>query len=556
MPVYKFNMFGGINYADDAAGLLLRSHGYQNGVWSHKLDAYGRPVGVEAAKGQNFDLERGNLLKRRGSTSYADFTVGDLNIFLTADVVVLGPVEVLLPATGAYARFVVSKKTIYTDQSGTWVQINNSGGTAYTHADQTVTSASIVVTDGGVLIGLNKGNKIQHYRSGTGLQAALDNGNNYTDSGGTVNVVTGTWGTGYDRLAVFNGRLVFNDGTSTVQYTDVNQPWDLAGGGNFPAEGSVIGLRTHIPQFATVQTAILYIGTSVGWNFTSDLAVRNNINGSPAPINDKSIIETRNWIMYLTARGDIYGINGNRVIDLGRRLKARDGTTGPLDTINLANSLTVANGYYDDTKTQAGWLISTAASGNPNATVVIDLQLGEPVLDEPLTSYEQHVRCLKWAGQDYVSVQYTQSGLVGARSTGIFWTLDSGYSDYGATAITKQWFSPLLDGGAPANPKSWMVWFGRGVNAGSWNVQGDYLRDRDNISVKTFQFGQGGSEAFYDTDVYDTGLYSAEGLITGSDDTDIVSETLQIELSQSAAAQNCTITSMEQHYDVLVEERG
>lgn len=555
MSTIKISMFGGMNFADEAAGLLMRSHSYADGVWGHKIDSYGRPVGIEAARGQNFDLERGNLVKRRGSVSYADFTATGLAILLASDVIVLGPVQVLLPATGAYARFVVSKKTIYTDQSGTWVQINNSGGTAYTHADPTVTSASIVVTDGGVLIGLNKSNKIQHYRSGTDLQAALDNGNNYTDAGGTVQVVTGTWGTGYDRLTVFNGRLVFNDGTSTVQYTDVNQPWDLAGGGNFPAEGTVAGMRTHIPQFGNSLSAILYIGTSVGWNFTSDLAVRNNIKGAPAPLNDKCIVETRNWIMYLTARGDIYAINGNRVIDVGRRLKARDKTTGPLDTINLANSLTVANGFYDDTKTQVAWLISTAASGDPDTTLVIDLQLGEPLLDEPLVVYEQHVRCLKWAGQDYVSVQYTQNGMVGARSTGIFWTLENGFSDYGVTAITTQWYGPILDGGTPVNDKNWTTWYGRGTNSGDWNVQIDCLLDRDSASSKSFQFNQGGSTATYGTSVYDSATYLSDGIVIGSDDVDLVSEALQLLLTQALADDSCTITSMEQRYDVLVEER-
>ena len=555
MPNLNVTTFGGINYADDAAALLARSHIFDGQAWAHRLDGYGRPIGMEAASGQNFDILRGNLVKRKGSTSYADLTVTGVNVFLAGDVVVLGPYEVRLPATNSYTRFVVSKKTIYTDQSGVWVQILTSAGAAYTHTDATVTSAAIVVADGGVFFGLNGANKIQRYRSGNKLDVQMDNGNAYTDAGGTARVITGTWGTAYDRLAVFNGRLVFNDGTSTIQYTDVNQPWDLVGGGNAPAAGKVMALQVHVPQFGNSLAAILYIGTGVGWQFTSDLASINNISGSQPPMSQRLVLNSRNWICYLSDRGALYGINGNRVIDIGRRLKARDASSGPLDTINLANTLTVGNSVYNVDKQQAWWLISTAASGQPDTTIVLDFQLGEPQLDEPLPSYEQIIRCLKWTGQDFASVHVTQDGIIGARSGGIMWTMENGYSDLGATAISATWFSPILDAMLPVNDKNWTIWFGRGLNAGAWNVQIDYLLDRDQVSSKSYQFSQGVATSTYGTATYGTGTYQSAGIVVGSDDTDLISEAIQIKLTQGADAQNFTVTALEQRYDVLVEER-
>ena len=383
----------------------------------------------------------------------------------------------------------------------------------------------------------------------------MDNGNAYTDRGGTGQTITGTWGTEYKYIEEFFGRLIFNTGNSNVEFTDTDQPWDRAGGGTFSAFGAVTALETYVPQFGTTLAAILYVGSSAGWQFTSDLAAAQTIKGSPPPMKDSLAVASLDWIVYLSSQGGIHAINGMRVIDLGRRFKSLDAKSGPLDNINLANTLTVGNAVYDEKTKKAIFLISTAVSGVPDTSVVIDFERGEPLFEEPQASFEQHVRCLPWAGMDYLSMQVTQDGLIGLRSAGTMWTLNNGTSDYGTDAIDTEWFSPIFDGGSVVNEKGLKTWFGRVLRSGAWDAQMDILLDRDSASSKTFSFTQGITAAAYGTAVYGTGTYAVDGFVKSAKDIDLVVETFQLKLSQNTAGENFNIIYFEQRYDILVEQR-
>ena len=476
-------------------------------------------------------------------------------VFLNADVAVLGPVEMLLPETDSFVRYVVSKKTIYSDESGSWRQMNDSAGAAYVHAAQSVTKSSMTLADGGVFFGLDGANKIQRHMGGADLEVQIDNGNAYVDAGGTAQTITGTWGTAYSNLETLHGRLLFNKGNSTVEYTDVNQPWDLAGGGNFPCSGKVLAIKTHVPQFGDSLAAIIYIGTGVGWEFTTDLVSANTIQGSPPPMNQNLVVSTKNWIIYLSADGGLYGITGNKVINLGRRFKAQDASSGPLDTIHLGNTLSIGNAAYNIKKEQAIFLISDSASGDPNLTLVLDFHQGEPFLNEPLLSFESHVRCLSWSGQDYVGMGITRDGFIGIRSGGTMWTMETGAVDYGATAIDTDWFSPMMDGGAPINPKNVLTWFGRALRSGNWSPQIDFLLDRNTVSSKSISFDMGTAASVYGTAVYGTGTYSGDGLVKHAEDIDLIAEVFQIKISHGTAGENFNITNFNQRYNILAEER-
>lgn len=546
----QMQSFGGVNYADDPAAILSRSHVLNGNTFRHAAGPSGL-IPVESAAGKNFDFLRTNLIKRKGSTSYADISA----TLITGDAVVIGPLEFRLPNAGSLARFVLSKKTIYTDQSGTWAQINDSTGSAYTHSDATVTSGSIVAADGGIMFGMDGTNKIQRYRSGANLDQEMDNGNTYYDAGGTSQTVTGTWGTGYDRLAVFEGRLVFNDGTSTVQYTAVNKPYDLNGGGNFPCAGAVRSLSVHVPKYASSLSALVYCGTSVGFEFTSDLASANILEGSPIPLNKNSVFSSRNWLLVLDASGWIWGINGNVVIDLGRRLLAMDGSSGPLDNINLANSTSVAHGSYNPLKRQAAWFISTAASGNPDTAIVLDFWLGEPAIDESLPSYERHVRCLQWTGQSYISAASLQAGYVGMKSDGTMWTLDNGKDDFGTTAVDCHWYSPLLDGGDPAIDKGWKINRSRFASNGNWNVQLDYVLNRDASSSKSVQINQGASGFILGSSKLGTGVLHGSSQVSGADDTDLWAQALQLELTNGTLSEDFRLYAISQDFRTGIYQR-
>lgn len=632
MPSVSFRVFGGVNFADEPTFLLQRSHQYANEAWIPRVGNNGHYIVMDAAGGHDFDLERENLISRRGSTSYKNLTTTldgtattvdqDSNsgtdvlyvaattglkvngsiivnrggareetaviasisagvsvtltanltnthtavqadaveqyVFLSGDQVVLHK-ELRLASVGTLAQYVVSKYSIYTDQSGTWAQINDSTGALYTHTTQSVAKASIIALDGGVFFGTDgTNNKIQRHISGTNLQPEMDNGNSYTDAGGTGQTITGTWGTAYYHLESLNGRLIFNDGTSTIEYTDTNQPFDLAGGGNFPASAAVSGLKVHVPQFGDSLSAILYIGTAIGWEFTSNLASANTIQGSPAPMKNSMVVSTRNWIVYMAIDGGIHALNGNRVIDLGRRFKALDGTTGPLDMLwasGLVNTRTVGSAGYNHLAEQVWFLISTAASGDPDTTLVIDFQRGEPYLDEPRESFEQHVRCLHWTGQDYYSITGTNDGFIGARKSGTLWYLNSGNSDYAATAIDIAWLSPMVDAAAPINEKNLLTFTGRALRAGSWNVQLDYLLERDTASSKSIQFNQGAAASAYGTATYGTATYASDGLAASASDIDLICEIFQIKVTMAVADQSFRITNFEQRFNILAEQR-
>lgn len=464
------------------------------------------------------------------------------------------------PATNSRSTLILSKKSIYTDQSGSYRQINDSVSAPYTHNDKLVTKGSIALVDGHRFIGMNGSNKIQVDRGGADLDDELDNGKTYIEAfGGGTQIVTGTWGAAYFKVAGIHDRLVFSDGGSTVQFTDAQQPWDLAGGGNRPARAAVIDMVSHSPQFGDSLNELLYVFTATGVEFMSGFTASDffkNIEGAPAPLNHRVVISTANWLAYVSAAGGIWGISGNRIIDIGARLNEPAGTSGPLDDINETQAATIAFGFYNERKRQAIWGFPTGASTANDLFVIADFQLGEPIIGELPSQFDNHVRLLKWDGIDYVSIWQTLGQVKGVRSSGKIYDLENGDDDFGSTAIEANYYTPIFTMAAPTISKQWMTTLLRGQVTGGWNVDVTIYLDRSENAEKTWSFSlTSASASLYGTAVYGTGTYSVSGQVKGEDDTNRYSDALQIRFANIAASETFKITNVEQRFMYGAEER-
>jgi hypothetical protein len=93
---------------------------------------------------------------------------------------------------------------------------------------------------------------------------------------------------------------------------------------------------------------------------------------------------------------------------------------------------------------------------------VIDMSLGEPVVGETQTSYEQRVRCLFWeyttatSGGLYVSMFQTQSRVIGVNTNGFLYELSSGFQDTGSVNINTTQELTQFNGGSPSRIKQWI----------------------------------------------------------------------------------------------------
>lgn len=630
LPIESVNygVFGGLNVADPPDTLVERSHSFAGGRWIHRTGSLGGIMPVESPQLQNIDFERNEIRKRKGSTEAADFTATGLSIFLSGDVVVRG-FSWKNPATGAVAQFIVSKKTIYTDQSGTWAQINNAAGVAYTHSDQTVTLATFTPHDRHLFIGINGTNAIQVYRTGADLDDQLNNNttattvdassssgqkvlnvavttmflvndrividsagtpeygyiasiqagvsitlqanlgatytietvavaNEYTETfGGTQQAVTGSWDTGHYMVESSHGHLAFCNGDTVVEFCAVDAPYDRVNGGFWLAREAVVGMKAFTPKFASEMREVIFLFTEIGFEYFGGFEVYDRLEKIDAapPMNHQSIIATDKWLMYLTSQGEIKATQGAGVINLGRRLRANDGSLGPLDSISLTNSATIAFGFYNSVKKQGVWGIASGATAVVDTLIVLDLQLGEPRGGESLQAYESHTRWLKWTGLNYVTMWQNIGNVAAAIPTGFIYTIESGESDFDTVAIDARYRTPEFNAGWPFNQKQFLDLFVQVSSRGDWDVFINYFEDSLDVSSGQFVFSQGIGQSVYDTAVYDTATYSDLKAEDSSDDIDLVAKSLQLEIFNEAAGQPFSVMDIEMRYQQLREER-
>ena len=561
VETFTISQFGGANYDDLPSVLVSRAYALSD---NGQQRGFVQRAPVEATRLRNMDLDQQGMRKRRGSALLNDFSAS-----LASNDFIIGMHEFVAASSGTRIRVAVGAKAIYTDQSGSWAQINASTGSAYAH-NADVTKCSFAEVDGHLFIGLDGNNYIQAYREGADLDAQMASGNTYEHAqGGGTSTITGTWKTGCYMLAEINSRLAFSAGNAVVDFTPMARTsssgiYDFGGGtaGFYQATGRVSSLWSFTPLYSDSLNQTLYIGSGGGMEAVTGFTATDaphRIEGGKAPMNHRSAATARNWLIYLTQDGSLVGLNGSRVIDLGRRLK-NTALSGPLDTIYRTESEVSAFGYYDDARRQAHFHF-TSANGNFNdVAVVCDFKLEEPALDESQPSYERHVRMLHHAistpgTNDWLAHAITsQATAVGVLKTGVTYTLDSGDNDLGSIAIDALWWGPDFDGGAAYSDKQWLDQGIRFKITGAWPVAVDLYLDGSDASTKSWSYTNADAQQVLGTMTLPFSL-ATTGNLKGSTDIDRTGESLSWSLGNSTASQTFIVVSMNLRYAIGTEER-
>lgn len=156
-------LFGGLNQSDQENVLLNRSHEISPNGFVQRYPS-------ESPELLNIDFDSQGITKRKGSTSHLDIT----GVMVADDELIRGT-EIIQVSDNAHTEVIVSKKTIYTNESGSFAQINKSDGVAYLHAND-VTRVDFAYVDGHLFIGMDgTDNTIQVYRGGANLDPHFHN---------------------------------------------------------------------------------------------------------------------------------------------------------------------------------------------------------------------------------------------------------------------------------------------------------------------------------------------------------------------------------------------
>lgn len=632
--MFSIGVVGGLNSNDQSNLLVHRSHTIENNDFRQLFP-------VESPDMDNIDFDSQGITKRLGSTESDDLTGVDVT-----DEELMRGFEFRAAASGSRIEVVVGKKSVYTNQSGSFAQINNANGNPYVHSAD-VSKVTFAFVDGHLFIGLDNGNPILVYRTGanlddlfynddtavtvdadsasgqtvlnvdvttgftvgarvrinsggardeTGYIASIQAGtsitlednltfthtaaqadaviveNLYTEAYDTsiTNAITGAISTGNYLVATLHSRIVFSDGNTLVNWTPTAETassgiWDYAGAGSgfYQSAGNVRSLITFVPKFTDSLDESLYIGTSAGFEITTgfdsgDKLVR--IEGSKSPLNHQSFCKAKNWIVYLTDDKNIIGINASSVIDLGRRAKST-AADGKLDDMNISESDASSFGFYNSEKEQCFFFFDTASNRVNDRCLVVDLQLGEPTVNEAKEQFESRIRLLNWNidtpdTNDWFSGMYqTISGVKGIRNDSKLYLTENGTVDLDTLAIAAYWYSPVFTGGHEIISKQWMQLGFRGIVKGSWPLYVDIYLDRDTTAFKTWDFSQGQSASAYGTGVYGTATYTSTNSIKGNNDTDLYTEAIQWRLYNEDANETFLISTQSLQYLIGAEER-
>ena len=388
-----------------------------------------------------------------------------------------------------------------------------------------------VVTDGNAFHTIHSVNTassviVFDYTTGAGFAAQFYRGNTFTEFYGsgddltsTAHVMTGAIDEGNYLLDVIHNRILYGVGDGVVNFTPnynaaASGVWDFAAGGFFVSPSPVRAMSTFVPEGGGDMNAHIYMFTDKGvvsrpGMSDFDEVIQNNASG--AVLNKNCVAQIENWLVYLTKDKQLRAVNGRFDIDIGRRLKSRDGSSGPLDAMDVARSEATAFLHYDAKKKKLYAHFSSATAFFNDRIAVLDFELGEPVLGEPQESFEVRVRCLDWRidtpteNEGFVTMLNIDDAVVGFRQNGTAWKINDGDSDFTANTIQASWYTPQLSGGDPTIEKHWQTTRVAMMNQGSHSVvqskrsnrQGAdtdmatfAVSDADGIVINTTQFGE------------------------------------------------------------------
>jgi hypothetical protein len=493
----EIKRFGGYNINDLEEDLFARAYQASEQGFFQKAELESRNI-------VNMDYDPNGIIRRGGSTTDSDLSlVGDevVNSYQWVN------------ADGNTADLVCTTDTIYIRINGGSWQIIDDHGVPHSHS---VTKCTFAEVDGHLFIGLDGGEYIHVYRTGTSLDDELstcettvdqvsaaggailyvastgcfevgedvlvDGTDTYTIAsiqvgvsltmttnltGGPYGVgvtvskvatyieardptityqITGTWDTDTYMLAEINSRLALSDGGVSVQYTPMQYTpssgiWDMDNGGFFVASSPVVSMFSFVPETTNSLLETLYIGTTTGMELTTGFTSADplyKIEGSLAPVNYRAFTKATSWVVYIDSQNAIKGINGTRIIDLGRRLKSADvDNQSVLDTADTSDTFL----NYDKKKKHVYAYFSVDYVNDYCA--VIDFTRGEPVFNEPQSSYEPRVRNLLWfVGQDWF---ISSMGDKMVAEDGVVYDVNTGKFDFDDVNISASWWSVLFN---------------------------------------------------------------------------------------------------------------
>ena len=503
--IITVTVWGSMNVRDQSDQLIQRSHRQTQAGWAQQAP-------METPDALNIEYTNKGPRKRRGQATDAS-----LATLMAAGETLIHGYSWHHPTTGAQIQIVVSTRTIYVDQAaaGSFVQVNASTSTSYVHA-ATVTAVSIVPIDGHAIIGLNGANQMQVYKTSADLDPRLVSGQLWESAyGATSETITGTWNDATYLLTSIHGRLAYSDGTNLVEFTPgANDPssgvWNLLGahGGAQFGDGAIRMLATMNPGEGDAKDSLLYIGTLQGMSYLSGFQeydrIEERIDIEPV-LNHRSYFTVKNWLVWITREKNIKAAHAGYVIDLGRRMKTTN-RDGPLDAMDVSESLLTAFAFYDPDNKVGGFAFTTA-TGRVNDTIIaLDFKLGEPQIGEPMESYERKVRLMKWqinlpdTNDWFIHIYQRDNALVGLTQAGLSYTLNSLTvdNDLASIAIEAKLSWPDFAGGDEFSPNQ-MQWFRFDQayeSLGDWDVTTRFFLNRDNGSANDYLVDQVNTGAF------------------------------------------------------------
>ena len=386
---------------------------------------------------------------------------------------------------------------------------------------------------------------------------------------GTTHVITGAWTLGCYLGCAVRDVFAYSAGSNYLEYTPPARTaasgiWDVAGlqSGFYQARARIVGLASYVPDQGSINDQLLYIFTTAGagvlTGFESyDQGMDMNRQLAGVPINHRCICATKGWLVYLTDLKDIEAINGKTVINLGRRMKNLQ-KTGPLDGLNLTQSALSAFVFYSIQDEKVYLQANSGSAGRVNdLQFVVDFRLGEPLLGEARTDYEQHVRCLAntilnpdlnaWFYGMFQRMNAGTPTVCGVTKDGHIYTvggLTLPRNDLDTLAIPNYWDTPWFTSGQNQILLLIQNLISRFAKSGAWYANLDIFTNYGDTSVKTLPIYQVAvGDAVYDTAVYDTDTYTRAGTVMHLSELDLYEQAFKFRISNSQPSQYWKILS-------------
>lgn len=551
---FQTTIFGGLNKNDQSDQLLVRSHQPVQGGWVQKAP-------LECTEAINIDFDNRGIKKRLGST----LSTGVLSGIFAVNEFVVNSVFYTSSATNEEISVIVSNLSIYTDYSGSYQKINDSSSNPYNHNEE-VSKCTFAITDGHLFIGLNANNKIQVYRNGLSLDDELDAGNTYNEAFGTgTQTITGVWGSGYYLLTDFQGRLVYSDGNTVVNYSTIpiatDGIWNKSAHGFYQASGAIVALKTFTPDYQDSIQETLYIFTAQGIQITNNLSSQiQRIEESSTPLNYKSIVATKSWLIFLTKDRQILAINRNTAINIGRRFANNSGTA-EIDDFDLLSSKNKAFATYNRKREQVYFFVPERGETKNSVCFVLDLQLSEPSILGQENINEQNVRLSIWKTKNpssspwFSAFFYKDSSPFGVCDNGDVYNFLNGRNDFGNVEVEAVYETLDFNAGISAVSKQWMMLNLRGQFVGNYTTVITYIIDKDDRVESTTSYNQTSLGSIYGEAIYGQYKYNSILLLKGQDDIDIYSESVKIRIENNLLNQTFRFDTIDIEYLVGGKDR-